>query len=354
VASLGKTFVNSVLLPGILHPALPRILSPTVTSSGILNSVSGCIRSFLGGVALEKNMSVTQLRARGVSSPVSRLTSDALLEKKRAGIPITALTAYDYPTARLLDEAGIDMILVGDSLGMVVLGYENTLPVTLDEMLHHTRAVARGLRRSFLVADMPYGSYHASLDGATSNALRFIKEAGAQAVKIEGGVQRAELVHRLTAAEIPVVAHIGLTPQSVHSMGGYRVQGKTLEAIDRLSADARALEEAGAIAIVLEGIPRELAAIITSQSGVPTIGIGAGPDCDGQILVFHDLFNLTFAPTAKFTRQYADAAAFFSSALAQYREDVAAHHFPSDAESYHLSREVQLAVTSTQPRARKA
>jgi 3-methyl-2-oxobutanoate hydroxymethyltransferase len=299
-------------------------------------------------------MSVTQLRARGVSSPVSRLTSDALLEKKRAGHPITAITAYDYPTARLLDEAGIDMILVGDSLGMVVLGYENTLPVTLDEMLHHTRAVARGLRRSFLVADMPYGSYHASLDEATRNALRFIKEAGAQAVKIEGGVQRAELVNRLTAAEVPVVAHIGLTPQSVHSMGGYRVQGKTLEAIARLSADAVALEDAGAIAIVLEGIPREVAATITAHSGVPTIGIGAGPDCDGQILVFHDLFNLTFAPAAKFTRQYADGAAFFSSALAQYREDVTAHRFPSDAESYHLPREVQHAIASTQPRARKA
>jgi 3-methyl-2-oxobutanoate hydroxymethyltransferase len=299
-------------------------------------------------------MSVTQLRASGVPSSVSRLTSDALLQKKRAGLPITALTAYDYPTARLLDEAGIDMILVGDSLGMVVLGYENTLPVTLDEMLHHTRAVARGLHRSFLVADMPYGSYHSSLDDATRNAIRFIKEAGAQAVKIEGGRNRADLVRRLTDAEVPVVAHIGLTPQSVHSMGGYRVQGKTLDAIDRLSADACALEDAGAIAIVLEGIPRELAAIITSHSGVPTIGIGAGPDCDGQILVFHDLFNLTFAPAAKFSRQYADGAAFFANALQQYCEDVTSHRFPSDAESYHLPREVQLAVATTQPRARKA
>jgi 3-methyl-2-oxobutanoate hydroxymethyltransferase len=299
-------------------------------------------------------MSVTQLRTRGASSPAPRITADALLQKKLVGQPITALTAYDYPTARLIDEAGIDMVLVGDSLGMVVLGYENTLPVTLDEMLHHTRAVARGLHHSFLVADMPYGSYHSSLEDATNNALRFIKEAGAQAVKIEGGASRAELVKRLTEAEVPVVAHIGLTPQSVHSMGGYRVQGKTLAAIDRLSADARALEDAGAVAIVLEGIPRELATIITAQSGVPTIGIGAGPDCDGQILVFHDLFNLTFAPPAKFTRQYADAAAFFTSALTQYRDDVAQHRFPSDAESYHLSREVQSAFTTAHPRARKA
>jgi len=299
-------------------------------------------------------MSVTQLRASGGPQLAPRVTADTLLQKKLSGHPIAALTAYDYPTARLVDEAGIDMVLVGDSLGMVVLGYENTLPVTLDEMLHHTRAVARGLHRAFLVADMPYGSYHGSIDEAVHNALRFIKDAGAQAVKIEGGSNRAELVRHLTNAEIPVVAHIGLTPQSVHSMGGYRVQGKSLAAMDRLAADAHALEDAGAVAIVLEGIPRELAARITRQVAVPTIGIGAGPDCDGQILVFHDLFNLTFAPASKFTRQYADAAAFFSSALTQYRDDVAAHRFPSDAESYHLPREVQSAIAATHPRARKA
>ncbi len=324
------------------------------SSPAYTRTVSGCIRKLLGGVALENIMSVTQLRTRGAIPITPRITSDALLQKKLAGQPITALTAYDYPTARLLDEAGIDMVLVGDSLGMVVLGYENTLPVTLDEMLHHTRAVARALRRAFLVADMPYGSYHSSARDATSNAIRFVKEAGAQAVKIEGGSTRAELVKRLTDAETPVVGHIGLTPQSVHSMGGYRVQGKSLAAMDRLCADARALEDAGAIAIVLEGIPRELAATITAQSGIPTIGIGAGPDCDGQILVFHDLFNLTFAPPAKFTRQYADGAAFFTSALAQYRDDVVAHRFPSDAESYHLPREVQSALVATHPRARKA
>jgi len=308
-------------LAGILQHAGASARSGTqpIRLTAYTNSCSGCIRAYLGGVALEIIMSVTQLRTRGAVSPAPRVTAETLLQKKLANQPITAITAYDYPTARLLDEAGIDLVLVGDSLGMVVLGYENTLPVTLDEILHHTRAVARGLRHSFLVADMPYGSYHSSLDDAMRNALRFIKEAGAQAVKIEGGAQRAELVKQLTAAEIPVVAHIGLTPQSVHSMGGYRVQGKSLAAIDRLTA-----------------------------------GIGAGPDCDGQILVFHDLFNLTFSPAAKFTRQYADGAAFFAEALAQYRDDVAAHRFPSDEESYHLPREVQTALASAQPRVRKA
>jgi len=309
---------------------------------------------FLGGAALENTMSVTRLRASAASTPPHRVTSGALLQKKLARQPITALTAYDYPTARLVDQAGIDMVLVGDSLGMVVLGYENTLPVTLDEMLHHTRAVARALLHAFLVADMPYGSYHASQREAVCNGLRFIKEAGAQAIKIEGGSSRAKLVQRLTDAEVPVVAHIGLTPQSMHSMGGYRVQGTSPEAMDRLLADARALEEAGAIAIVLEGIPRELAASITSHSGIPTIGIGAGPDCDGQILVFHDLFNLTFSPPAKFTRQYADGAAFFASALNQYRDDVATHRFPNDAESYHLSRGVMAEIEAATPRARNA
>jgi len=265
---------------------------------------------------------------------------------KLTGQPISAITAYDSPTARLVDAAGIDMVLVGDSLGMVVLGYENTLPVTLDEMLHHTRAVARVLRRAYLVADMPFGSYHVSSRDSMRNALRFIKEAGAQAVKIEGGSAQAKLVHRLTVAEVPVVGHIGLTPQSVHSMGGYRVQGKSVEAFDRLRADARAIADAGAVAIVLEGVPRELAAAITSEIAIPTIGIGAGPQCDGQILVFHDLFNLTATPPAKFVRQYGDAASFFTQALAQYRDDVTARNFPSDAESYHLSPEVQSAIVA--------
>ena len=287
-------------------------------------------------------MSVTQLRPASEAGPAPRVTASTLRQKKLSGTPISAITAYDYPSARLVDEAGIDMVLVGDSLGMVVLGYENTLPVTLDEMLHHTRAVARGLPRAFLVADMPFGSYHTSVREAIANAIPFLKDAGAQAVKVEGGRTRAHLVRRLTEAEIPVVAHIGLTPQSVHSMGGYRVQGKTRADMERLAADAHALEQAGAVALVLEGIPRELAAQITGELSIPTIGIGAGPDCDGQILVFHDLFNLTFAPTAKFARQYGDAAAFFGSALKRYREDVVSGRFPSDEESYHLPRQVQV------------
>lgn len=297
-------------------------------------------------------MSVTQLRRPGAADPPVRITADTLLQKKLAHIPIVALTAYDYPSARLVDEAGIDLILVGDSLAMVALGYDNTLPVTMDEMLHHTRAVARGLRRAFLVADMPYGSYHLSeLDGL-NNALRFVKEAGAQAVKIEGGQTRASLVRRMTDAEIPVVGHIGLTPQSVHRMGGYKVQGRTWEAYERLCRDAEALEQAGAIAVVLEGIPRELATDITSQLTIPTIGIGAGPECDGQILVFHDLFNLTFAPHAKFARQYGDAAAFFSEALSRFRADVSRREFPCDSESYHLPREMRSELELIEPAVR--
>lgn len=286
-------------------------------------------------------MSSTQPRTFSGGPRIPRMTAAALLDKKRAGDPIVALTAYDYPSARLVDEAGIDLVLVGDSLGMTALGYDDTLPVTMDEMLHHTRAVARGVQRAFLVADMPYGSYQASDEDGVRNAMRFLKEAGAQAVKIEGGQRRAALVRRLCEAEVPVVGHIGLTPQSVHAMSGYRVQGRTCAAAEALYADALALEDAGAMAIVLEGMPREVAAEITARAGVPTIGIGAGPDCDGQILVFTDLFNLSFAPAAKFVRTYADGAAFFAHALARYREEVAGRSFPDDAESYHLPRAVQ-------------
>jgi 3-methyl-2-oxobutanoate hydroxymethyltransferase len=293
-------------------------------------------------------MSLTRLRDNGVSVRVPAVTTQTLLEMKRCGHAITALTAYDFPTARLVDQAGIDVILVGDSVGMAVLGYDTTLPVTMDEMLHHTRAVARGVERAFLVADMPFGSYQVSAEEAIRNATRFIKEAGAHAVKIEGGLRRTDLVQRLTDAEITVVAHIGLTPQSVHRFGGYRVQGKSTEAIDSLYADALALEAAGAVTIVLEGIPREVAAEITARAAVPTIGIGAGPDCDGQILVFHDLVNLTFSPPTKFARRYADGASFFADALERYRDDVTARTFPSDAESYHLSREVRGQRESTE------
>src|ERR1700676_3261318 len=252
-------------------------------------------------------MSLTNFPGGGSSStgvPITKVTMPALAEMKRQGKPISALTAYDYATSRLVDEAGIDMILVGDSLAMVVLGHDNTLSVTVDEMLHHTRAVRRAVRRALVVADMPFGSYHGKLSEAVGNAVRFVKEAGAEAVKIEG--PRTELVQALTEAEIPVVGHLGLTPQSVHRMGGYRVQAKTIDAVQQIKADAKALEEAGAGVVVLEGIPREGAAEITSELTIPTIGIGAGPDCDGQILVFHDMMNLSFAPKAKFARRYAD------------------------------------------------
>ena len=263
-----------------------------------------------------------------------KVTMPALSEMKRQGKPISALTAYDYSSARLVDEAGIDLLLVGDSLAMVVLGHENTLAVTMDEMLHHARAVRRAVHRALVVADMPFGSYHATVADGLRNAIRFVKEAGAEAVKIEGS--RTELVRALTDAEIPVIGHLGLTPQSLHRMGGYRVQARTTETVQQLRADARALADAGAGALVLEGVPREVAEEITAELPIPTIGIGAGPGCDGQILVFHDLLNLTFAPPAKFVRRYGDAGALIRSAIDHYREDVEHHAFPSDEESYHL------------------
>ncbi|MBZ5526323.1 MAG: 3-methyl-2-oxobutanoate hydroxymethyltransferase [Acidobacteriia bacterium] len=248
---------------------------------------------------------------------------------------ITSLTAYDYPTARLVDEAGVDILLVGDSLAMSVLGYESTLPVTLDEMLHHTRAVRRGTRRALVVADMPYGTYHAGMNEAVRNAMRFVKEAGAEAVKIEGGERRMELIARLVEAEIPVMGHVGLTPQSVNAMGGFRVQGKTPDAAQQVLRDARAVEAAGAFAIVLEGMPRDLAAQITADLRIPTIGIGAGPECDGQILVLNDLLGLTFGASPKFARRYANLGEIISGAVKEYCEDVRGGTFPSDAESYH-------------------
>jgi 3-methyl-2-oxobutanoate hydroxymethyltransferase len=251
---------------------------------------------------------------------------------------ITCLTAYDYPTTRLLDEAGVDVILVGDSLGMVVLGYESTLPVTIEEMLHHTRAVRRGTHRALVVADMPYGSYHTDTAESLRNAVRFVKEAGAEAVKVEGGERRLELISRLTEAEIPVMGHVGLTPQSVNALGGYRVQGKTADAAEQLIRDARAVEAAGAFAVVLEAVPRELAAQITQELRIPTIGIGAGPDCDGQILVVHDLLGLTFGQTPKFARQYANVREIIAKAAKEYCQDVRGGTFPSDGESYHAAQ----------------
>jgi 3-methyl-2-oxobutanoate hydroxymethyltransferase len=274
-----------------------------------------------------------------------KITVPGLLQRKSRAASshsnsqkITCLTAYDYPTARLLDEAGVDVILVGDSLGMVVLGQENTLQVTIDEMLHHARAVRRGTHRALLVADMPYGSYHTDSAESLRNAVRFVKEAGAEAVKVEGGERRLELIARLTEAEIPVMGHVGLTPQSVNALGGYRVQGKTADAAEQLLRDAHAVESSGAFAVVLEAVPRELAAQITRELRIPTIGIGAGPDCDGQILVVHDLLGLTFNQTPKFARQYANVREIIAKAAKEYCEDVRGGMFPSDGESYHAAQ----------------
>jgi 3-methyl-2-oxobutanoate hydroxymethyltransferase len=279
-------------------------------------------------------------RAGRVTEMPSKVTVPSLLEKKTLRRPITAVTAYDYASARLVDEAGLDVLLVGDSLAMVMQGHENTLAVTMDEMLLYTRGVRRAVRRALLVADMPFGSYTDEREGV-ANAVRFVKEAGAEAVKLEGGRERKDLVRRMVDAEIPVMGHLGLTPQSVHRMGGYKVQGKTMEAIDELRTDAFALEEAGCFALVLEGVPRELARIITEEVQIPTIGIGAGPDCDGQILVLHDMMTMTFSAPAKFVRRYADVAGVMRTALGEYKRDVEARTFPSDVESYHLSQEMR-------------
>jgi len=271
-----------------------------------------------------------------------RITIPELLQRKTSAADsstnskkIVCLTAYDYPTARLLDEAGVDVILVGDSLAMVVLGHDSTLPVTLDEMLHHARAVRRGTKHALVVADMPFGSYHSETADSLRNAVRFVKEAGVEAVKVEGGERRLELIARLTEAEIPVMGHVGLTPQSVNALGGYRVQGKTVDSAEQLLRDARAVEAAGAFAIVLEAVPRELATQITRELRIPTIGIGAGPDCDGQILVVHDLLGLTFDQTPKFARKYANVGEVISNAVREYCADVRNGSFPSDSESYH-------------------
>jgi 3-methyl-2-oxobutanoate hydroxymethyltransferase len=287
-----------------------------------------------------------------IGEPRQKITVASLREKKLQHQPITCLTAYDYASARLVDEAAIDIVLVGDSLAMTMLGYPDTLSVTVDEMLHHTKAVRRGVKHALLVADMPYGSYHIGADDAVRNAARFMKEAGAEAVKIEGGEKRADLIRRLIDAEIPVAGHIGLTPQSVNVMGGYKVQGKSLAAIEQLMRDAVALDRAGVAFIVLEGMPREVAAMITAEVATPTIGIGAGPDCDGQVLVFHDILNLTFAPPAKFVRRYGDAAALITDAVHAYRDDVISHQYPSDGESYHLPKETQQALDSVLERKR--
>lgn len=287
-----------------------------------------------------------------IGEPRQKITTSTLREKKLRHEPITCLTAYDYATARLVDEAGIDIILVGDSLAQAMLGYDNTLSVTTDEMLHHTRAVRRGVKNALLVADMPYGSFHLNAEEAVRNATRFVKEGGAEAVKVEGGEKRADLIRRIIDAEIPVTGHIGLTPQSVNVMGGYKVQGKTLAAVEQLMHDAIALDRAGVACIYLEGIPREVAAMISAEVSTPTIGIGAGPECDGQVLVIHDILNLTFGQPAKFVRRYANVAGVISDAVQAFRADVVSHQYPSDAESYHLPKETRAALETVLERKR--
>jgi 3-methyl-2-oxobutanoate hydroxymethyltransferase len=269
------------------------------------------------------------------------------------GERLVCLTAYDYPTARIVDEAGIDIILVGDSLGNVVLGYGNTVPVTLDEILIHVKAVRRAVQRALLVADMPYGSFHTGADDAVKNALRLVKEGGAEAVKLEGGHKRVYLVKRMVDEEIAVMGHIGLTPQSINKLGAYRVQGKTADAARQLIDDARALEDAGAFAIVLEVVPREIAELITEAVSIPTIGIGAGAHCDIQVLVLHDMLGLSFGKLARFVRPYANLRQVMTEAVSRYAEDVRNGTYPADSESYSLPAETakQLEMTPADSKA---
>jgi 3-methyl-2-oxobutanoate hydroxymethyltransferase len=257
-----------------------------------------------------------------------KVTTRTFQTRKQRGEPITMLTAYDYPTALLIDQAGIDSILVGDSLGMVVLGYENTLPVTLDDMIHHAKAVARGARNSLLIGDMPFLSYQVSVPEAVRNAGRFLQEAGMDAVKLEGGCERLETIRAIVQAGIPVMGHLGLTPQSVHLLGGFRPQGRTAPAAARLIDEALALQEAGCFSLVLESVPARLAQLISQQLAIPTIGIGAGAGCDGQVLVTHDLLGL-FDQAPRFARRYADLRHEMLKAFAAYKDDVSARAFPA-------------------------
>ncbi len=271
-----------------------------------------------------------------------KVTAPSLRASKERGERLVCLTAYDYTMARIVDEAGIDIILVGDSIGNTVMGYGNTVPVTLDEIVMHTRAVRRATQRALLVADMPYGSYHTGADDAVRAALRLIKDGAAEAVKLEGGRKRAPLVKRLVDEEIPVMGHIGLTPQSVNKLGGYRVQGKTAETARALIDDAKALEEAGAFAIVLEVVPREIARLITESVKIPTIGIGAGVHCDIQVLVIHDLLGLSFGKLARFVRPYANLRETMTDAITRFADDVRSGTYPNDAESYGLPAEAAI------------
>jgi len=279
--------------------------------------------------------------SRGTEGADPRVTVPHIQARKSTreggGPPIVMITAYDVASARIADRAGADILLVGDSLGMVVLGRENTLSVTMDEMLLHARAVSAARPRALVVGDMPYLSYHVSVPDAVRNAGRFITEGGCQAVKVEGGRRRIDTVEALIDAEIPVMGHLGLTPQSVHKMGGFRVQGKQARAAETLIRDARLLAQAGVFSIVLEGIPAEVAALVTEAIDVPTIGIGAGAFCDGQVLVYHDLLGLTEGTPPRFVRRYADLGEIATGALARFASDVRSGAYPSPEESYHLA-----------------
>ncbi len=263
-----------------------------------------------------------------------KMTIQDFLKKKEKKQKITMITAYDFPFAQIADEAGVDAILVGDSVAMVVQGIENTLPVTMDEMIYHTKLVSRASKNAMVISDMPYLSYQISIEDAVRNAGRFLKECGAQAVKIEGGEEAADKIYAMTKSEIPVMAHIGLTPQAIHRMGGYKVQGKTEDAADRLVRDAKMLEDAGAFAIVIEAVPSSLALKITEELTIPTIGIGAGPACDGQILVIHDILGLFERFVPRFVKKYATLKTDALNAIIQYKDEVEKGVFPGKEHSF--------------------
>ena len=274
-----------------------------------------------------------------------RVSISQIKDMKQKGEKITMLTAYDYTTAKIIDEAGVPLILVGDSLGMVVLGYESTIPVTMEEMLHHTKAVVRGTKQAMVIGDMPFMTYHVSVSDALRNAARFIQEGGAQAVKLEGGVAVAEKVRSIVNCGMPVVGHIGLTPQSIYQLGGYKVQGKTPEAALNMVEDAQALEEAGAFAIILETVPAPLAALITPKVGIPTIGIGAGIGCDGQVQVISDILGLFTGFVPKHAKQYAKMADTIRAAVTKYDNEVKAGSFPTDEQSFSMDESLLAELT---------
>ena len=271
----------------------------------------------------------------------SKVTAPGIRARKN-GAPILCLTAYDYPTARLVDEAGFEILLVGDSMANVVLGHASTLKISLDQIISATRAVKRAVDRPLVVADMPFGTFHVSEEETLRNALRLVREGGAQAVKLEGGVHRCSLIEALVRSDIPVMGHVGLLPQSVNAEGGYRIKGRTLQSAKQLLEDALAVEAAGAFAIVLEGVPAEVAQVITRRLSIPTIGIGAGAGCDGQILVFHDVVGLSMGPAPKFVRRYAQVADIIREALANLRQDISNGSFPNLDECYSLEEELPM------------